>query len=176
MSGPIALALAALALFVALISFVAQREMQHNLLQIRSTLNMVDAPSPVDIGSIRDQRPARYGLPPALDSTPHALLLVLSTKCVTCHSIASNLRDVVPPLVWILIEDGDEFPSPFMQRHNLSGDRVLLDTNQTVADGMGIDLTPIGIRIHGGRIADGVVLTSVRQLWDLLPETTPLAN
>ncbi|MGH8910292.1 MAG: hypothetical protein ACRD0K_28310 [Egibacteraceae bacterium] len=143
--------------------------------QIRTHLDLVDRPSPLDLGKLRGELASAVGLPASLDDAEAAMVLFLSNACATCRSIAAALRGAVPQTLWIVVEpvfrdDADLFVEEFQ----LHGARTLVDQHGRIAGLLGLDITPSAIFIENGRMRRAQTVPSSRQLLAALPLARPL--
>ncbi len=175
--------IATVALLVALVSFAAQRELFHQITQIRQTLHLDDTARLADVSHLEGAAPSAYGLPSALDAIPSAHILVLSSTCHTCHTIAAQLSGGLPSGLWLLVEERgappagtDDLGGSMTGQYGLRGERVIVDEDARIAGRLGVATTPLLLRVSQGRFADGVVLTSRRQLWTILPDALPIGQ
>lgn len=153
------------ALFV---QFGALVEMFQQLKQVRGYLDLVDTPTPIELGKWAGVIPSSIGLPPALDEVGEALVVFLSNKCETCRIIAQSLAGgALPQNLWLVVVPVLSDPTEFLEEFQLRGDRTLID--QGITDRIGLDITPAALLIQNGRIVEAHTLPSVRQLYASLP-------
>ena len=148
------------------------------LRQVRAALRLDDTARAAEVGHLRSRRLDEFGVPSGFGDAPEGALLVLSSGCVTCHAIGGQLSGGLPQGLWVLVEDytagmtfddGSETES-FAERYQLVHPRVCIDQDGEVAERMRIATTPLLLLLENGRVRDGYVLSSARQLWSLLPE------
>lgn len=167
-----------LALLVAVL-FGALVEMYRDLHQIRDAVGILDRPLSVELGSLSGTRPSDYGLPAALDSAASAIVLFLSDRCGTCHSLASGLARPLPPGLWVVIEGRTaESADAFLDRYALtagtSDGQVIVDRDGAIAERIGLQSTPIGFRVERGAFTEATSVPSSRYLSSILPEPVRL--
>ncbi len=161
---------------VVFIQLGAMVEMFRHVQQIRTHLDLVDRPLPLDLGARQGAQPSAIGLPAVLDGAQTAMVLFLSNTCATCRSIAAALRGAVPQTLWVVVEpvfndDADLFVEEFA----LQNERVLVDQESRIAGQLGLDITPSAIFIQDGRIERAQTVPSSRQLFSVLPVVRPLS-
>jgi hypothetical protein len=150
-------------------------ELFRQVQQIRMHLDLVDRPTPLDLGKRQGMPASAVGLPALLDDAQTAMVLFLSNTCATCRSIAAALRGAVPQTLWIIVEpvlhdDADLFVEEFQLR----SERTIIDQHGRIAHQLGLDITPSAIFIQNGRLLRAHTVPSSRQLLSALPSTRPL--
>src|ERR1700726_4995548 len=78
------------------------------LLQIRRALLLADTPYDLDIGGGAAQLPSAAGLPARLDKDDLSIVVVFSTKCATCITVAHEMAGRLPTQAWAVITGGSE--------------------------------------------------------------------
>ena len=150
-------------------------ELFRDVRQLRDAAGILDRPLDVDIGAVTGTRPGSYGLPEGLDSAQAALVLFLSDRCGTCRSIAAGLERRLPPMLWIVLEaQSPDSAAKFVASYDMSsmiGDgRLVLDVDGAIAGRIGLDITPVGFRVEGGRFVNATTVPSRRYLLSILPK------
>lgn len=172
MMAAVVVLLAAFAV-VMFIQFGALVEMFHQLRQVRLYLEMVDKPTPLDLGVSMNATPGSVGLPSALDRADFALILFLSDKCGTCHTLAESLRTQgMPSIVWLVMEPTSGDASSFIELYQLR-DRLVVDDGEHIAARLGLTITPAAIAVEHGRMVRAQTVPSVRQLHAAMPTAAP---
>jgi len=173
------IAAVALSCFLAIVVFIqlgALVEMFRQIQQIRTHLDMVDRPLPLDLGAQQGISPSALGLPSSLDNEQTAMVLFLSNTCATCRSIAAALRGAVPQTLWVVVEPVfSDDADLFIEEFSLQGERVLVDRDGSIAGRLGLDITPSAIFVQDGRIERAQTVPSIRQLFSVLPVVRPLS-
>ncbi|MFI6458343.1 hypothetical protein ACIBF6_43200 [Streptosporangium amethystogenes] len=151
---------------VLFIQIGAQVELFQQVKQIRDYLDMEDKPTPVELGTLEGARPSDFGLPAALDEADRAVVLFLSNKCGSCRDLALALSGgAVPPAMWVVVVpvtgDGNEFITEF----GLHGERVILDEEERIVDGLGLAITPVALHITQGKLTRAHTVPTVRQMY-----------
>lgn len=172
------IAVAVLALFVAIL-FAALVEMFRDLRQVREAIGILDRPLNIDIGPVAGTHPSQYGLPRALDSAGVALVLFLSERCATCHTLAAGLPRPLPAALWIVFEArSTASAATLLDRYGLTElsthGRLIVDVGSEIAGRMGLHTTPVGYRVESGTIVFATTVPSLRYLTSILPETLRL--
>lgn len=172
------IAVGVLALLVAVL-LAAMVELFRDLRQMRDAIGILDRPMPVNVNAVVGMRPSAHGLPRALDAEGSALVLFLSDRCGTCRQLAHGLARPLPDGVWIVLEARNEASAAdFVQRYGLVDSardgRISLDPTGEIARRIGVDTTPVGLRIEDGAIAYATTVPSVRYLNTILPEPVRL--
>ena len=172
--------LLALVCLLAIVTFVqtgALVEMYGQLQQVRDHLEMYDTPTPLDLGRSQGVLASAVGLPAELDSSSHEVVLFLSNRCQTCYDIAGALAvDGLPPGLWVLVvsvSGGGSGVPEFVEQFSLSGDRLVLEDAEQIADRIGMDVTPAAITVRNGRLEEAQTVPTRRQLYALLPAAEP---
>lgn len=167
------IAVAVLALLVALL-LAALVEMFRDIRQMRDAVGILDRPLPVDLGPVAGSAPSAYGLPRALDHASSAIVLFLSERCGTCHTLASALPRALPSELWVVVEGRTmESTSAFLERYALSanGDgQVIPDPEGEIAHRIGLQTTPLGFRVEDGVFTYATSVPSSRYLNSIMPE------
>jgi hypothetical protein len=145
-------------------------ELFQQVKQIRIHLDMVDRPIPLDLGEAKGAFPSEIGLPVELDAASNAVVLFLSNRCGSCHTIASYFEGgTLPKRLWLVVVpvtgDGQEF----VESYRLYGDRIIVDRGQEVVGRLGMDVSPAALLIENGRIEGGQTVPTMRQLYELIP-------
>lgn len=167
------------AVFVALLALLvflllgAVVELFRDVEQLRDELGIIDTPRDVELGNVAGGDPSSYELPKALDNEPFAIVLFLHEGCGTCKSLAEGLNGRVPDGLWLVIEARSrEVATGFLSRHGLSegvSQRVVIDEGQHSANLLGLDTTPVALRIQNGTIVSASTVPSSRYLRGILP-------
>lgn len=167
---PIVIILLCLFGVVLFIQMGALIELFEQVKQIRTHLDMVDRPIPLDLGEAEGARPSAVGLPEELDSASHAITLFLSNRCGACHTIASYFEGgALPKPLWLVVVPVTGDGQDFVQGFHLHGDRIIIDADQQIAGRLGMDVTPAALLIEAGRIDRGQTVPTMRQLYELIP-------
>jgi hypothetical protein len=174
------IAVGVLALLLAIL-FAALVEMFRDIRQMRDALGILDRPLPVDIGSVAGTRPGSYGLPRALDSAGSAIVLFLSDRCATCHSLAAGLARPLPAGLWLVLAAKDPAAAgSFLDRFGLDGgaaqERITVDVEEEIARRIGLHTTPVGFRVENGVLTSATTIPSSRYLAAILPEPIRLEH
>jgi hypothetical protein len=167
------IAVSVLALLVAFL-FAALVEMFRDVRQMRDAVGILDRPLPVELGDVAGTTPSAYGLPRALDNAASAIVLFLSERCGTCHTLASALPRSLPPELWVVVEGRTvESTSSFLERYALSASsdgQVVADPEGEIARRIGLQTTPLGFRVDGGVFTYATSVPSSRYLNSIMPE------
>lgn len=159
---------------VMFVGFGALIEMFHQLRQVRAYLEMVDKPTPLDLGASWGVTPSTVGLPEPLDRADFALVLFLSDKCGTCHTLAESLQTQgLPPIMWLVLEPTSGDATDFIERYRL-GERLTVDDDERIAAKLGLTITPAAIAIEHGRMVRAQTVPSTRQLYAAMPTAAPV--
>jgi hypothetical protein len=172
------IAVALLALIVFLL-FGALLEMYKDVRQLRDAVGILDRPLTVDIGRVAGTTPSSYGLPQAIDAAPSAIVLFLSERCATCHSLARGLLRPLPGGLWVVVEARDHSSAAsFLDSSGLSGtslsEQVVVDVAGEIARRIGLNTTPVGFRVERGLLTQATTVPSSRYLTSILPEPVRL--
>jgi hypothetical protein len=162
--------LAAAVLSLAAATFIAFGvlvEMFDQLKQVRKYLELVDTPTTLDLADRAGKLPSSVALPSRLDQVHRAVVLFLSNKCETCHTIAESLAGIeLPNGLWVVLVPvtSGKFDD-FLKRYPLRGDRLLIDDGQVIAARIGLDITPAAVIVEDGRMVRAQTVPTVRQLY-----------
>jgi hypothetical protein len=150
------------------VQFGALVEMFQQVKQIRGYLDMVDTPTPLELGPSNGARPSSVGLPSVLDESAEALVLFISNKCETCVVLAQSLAGGdLPEGLWLVVVPVLSDPKEFLDQFRLRGERVLIDDG--LSNRIGLDITPAAVLIERGRMTEAHTVPSVRQLYASIP-------
>ena len=142
------------------------------LLQIRTSLKLVD--TPYDLGLAVDEapRPSAVGLPADFDTEDIVIVIVFSTKCASCVTVAQGMRGRVPGPAWALIAAGSEEQCREFQRSAaLPSDRVLIDVGGLIASGLNVRTFPSAVVFSKGELKTAMTIPSHRQLRNLIEDS-----
>lgn len=177
------LALIAVGLVALLVSvlFGALVELYRDVRQLRDVAGILDRPLHLDIAPVAGTEPSRHGLPRELDSAASALVLFLSERCATCRSIAASFNEALPAGLWIVLEARSaESARAFLESYRLGSSattgRVVVDPAGEIAGRIGLDTTPVGFRVEGGRLVSATTVPSTRYLFSILPKPIHLRS
>jgi hypothetical protein len=145
-------------------------ELFRQVQQIRIAMDLEDRRMPLSLGKAQGVPASAVGLPEQLDGARAAMVLFLSNKCATCHSLAAALRGAVPMTMWIVVEPvfGDD-AEPFVEEFQLAGERTLIDRGGQISGRLGLSVTPSAIFIEDGRLHRAETVPSSRQLFSMMP-------
>jgi hypothetical protein len=149
-------------------------ELFRDVRQLRDALGLLDRPLALDIGPVAGTPPSRYGLPGQLDGEKDALLLFLSDRCSTCRVLAAALGGALPAGLWVVVEAATgqaaaAFIDTYRMTYGAGDGRVLVDPAGTVAERLGLKVTPAGYRIENGVFRDAGTVPSMRYLTSIMP-------
>jgi hypothetical protein len=148
----------------------AQVELFDQVKQLRRFLDLEDRVTVLELGAALGARPSGVGLPAELDDADRALILLLSNKCATCQTIAATLRGgQLPPSTWLVVVPVTGDGTDFVEAYDLHGERIIVDRDGRIVDGLGVEVTPAGIIVEHGRLAGAQTVPSVRHLRAVQP-------
>jgi hypothetical protein len=155
--------------------FGALLEMYRDVRQLRDVAGILDRPLDVDVKTIAGTKPSAYGLPHSLDSAASAIVLFLSEHCGTCRSLAAGLQKPLPPGLWVVVDVKDpRSASDFLGAQAITGlfpeGRIIVDPAGEIVHRIGLDTTPVGLRVQNGLLASATTVPSSRYLTSILPE------
>lgn len=157
---------------IVLVELGAVTELFKQVQQVRSHLRLDDLPDPFQLKQSGVLASA-VGLPGEIDSTESAVVLVLSPNCVTCRQLASALASEHSGLtdrLWILIEPAfDHSVDDFIAQNDIRY-HFMVDTENVVADSLGVDTTPLALIFEQGRVTKAMTVPSPRQMARILKE------
>ena len=155
-------------LVISMITALALVEVYEGLRQVRSTVGMLDAPQAVSLDKAMGKPAVDFGLPPK----PVAyVLLFLSPKCGTCHTLAQTFHGDVPRGVRIWITATDQTTaSRWASDYQLPSSTFTFDEDQDLANRIGVSSTPVAVVVHRGLIVRAITVPSRRVLDGLLDE------
>ncbi|MEK6280404.1 MAG: hypothetical protein AABN95_08640 [Acidobacteriota bacterium] len=167
------IAVGVLALLV-FVLFGALLEMYRDVRQLRDVVGILDRPLNVEVGAVAGTKPSKYGLPHSLDSSTSAIVLFLSERCATCRSLVAGLTKPLPLGLWVVLEAKDTAAAAaFLGTSALAGanseERVIVDVAGSIAGRMGLNATPVGLRVEKGILTSATTVPSSRYLTSILP-------
>lgn len=162
-----------LALLVAVL-FGALVEMYRDLRQVRDAMGILDRPVNIDLGAAAGAHPSEYGLPRALDSAGTALVLFLTERCATCHSVAAALPRPLPPTLWVIFEArSEESAAALLEQYGLTEftahGHVVTDVDGEIGRRLDLHIAPAGFRVENGRFTYATSVPSTRYMKSILP-------
>jgi hypothetical protein len=163
-----------LALIVAMIG-AALVEAFRQLTEIRTTLNLDDLPLPLDLRGEK-MRAADFGLPGTIDAIPEAVIVVLSTKCATCIAIAQSFGGGAPSSVWFVLQTAQDDAANMKAVLSSCRERLVVDVNGLLCDRVGLQVTPSVLTVRWGEVVRAQAVSSVRQVFSLVPAVSPIGN
>lgn len=165
----IALTIVVVALAVlVLVCLLALVDQYRTLELVREHLGVNDAPRPIDHrpGPLV---PSEVGLPGHLDARGHLVVLLLSTSCTTCRTVAVALRGKDLPALHVVVRSAaaDEGRA-WCAEVGLAPHAVTLDVGGAVAAALGVTITPAALVVRDGGVVLAQTVPSYRQLEPLL--------
>lgn len=178
MAAIMMVAIGVLALLVFVLSG-AVLELNRDVRQLREVAGILDRPLDVELGAVAGARPSRYGLPAALDSVASAIVLFLSDRCGTCHSLAAGFDGSLPAGLWVVLEarspdSAEEFLAKYALTQTTTAGRLSVDVAENVARRIGLRTTPVAFRVESGRLISATTVPSRRYLTSILPGSVRL--
>lgn len=171
--APLTLTVVAILALLIFLLLGAVLELFRDVQQLRDALGILDRPLDVALGEVAGATPSAYGLPTALDEEPFAIVLFLHDSCGTCRTLAAALDGHVPEGLWIVMEARTpESAKAFLTRFGVPWEgspRVIIDSEQQVADRLGLNIASVGLRIQNGTIVSASTIPSTRYLGSVLP-------
>lgn len=173
MATAVTLAVGVLALLV-FVLFSVVIELYRDVRQLREVAGILDRPLEVEMGDLAGAKPSRYGLPEPLDSVASAIVLFLSDRCGTCHSLAAGFEGRLPWGLWVVLEarsprSTEEFLVSYDLTPESTDGRLSVDVGGKIAERMGLRTTPVGFRVESGRFVNATTVPSKRYLSSILP-------
>jgi hypothetical protein len=155
-----------------LICLLALVDQYKGLLQIRNDLRLSDIPHDLSLIDGKGVRASAAGLPAAVDAEELAVVVIFSTKCTACVTVARGLKGGIPPPGWALIAAGSEEQCQDFQRQvGLTGDRILMDVGGRIADNLNVRTFPSAVVFSNGEPVRAETIPSYRQLRRVLKES-----
>ena len=159
-------------LLVALIQMLclfALVDQYKSLLQIRDALRLVDTSYDLPLFAVDGTLPSAIGLPSPIDREPFAVVLLLSTKCSSCRSVALAMDGRLPDDSWIVLEGRSEDECrEFQEQVRLSTEPVFVDAGGRIAERLRIHHFPSAIVFANGQAQSAHSVPSYRQFRQLL--------
>lgn len=164
---------------VVFLLFGAVIELYRDVRQLREASGILDRPLDVDIGEVAGANPSKYGLPETLDSAASAIVLFLSDRCGTCHTLASGFGGSLPSGLWVVLEAStpaaaEEFLASYGLSPETTDGRLLVDVAGAIAERLGLRTTPVRFQVDGGRLTGATTVPSRRYLSSILPTPVQL--
>jgi hypothetical protein len=117
------------------------------------------------------QRPATWPAELArLADAPEAVLLVLSTACVSCNQVAEQLRDQPDPLPGLLAgvalsTPDEQRAETFIDRYGLPRESVYVDGGgRWITESFGVQTSPSALVLRDGELVSAVVFSDIETL------------
>ena len=150
-------------------------ETVRQIAQIRRELDFDDRPVPVSVGRLAGQplpAPAR-AVWSDNGATRDGVLVLLSTDCSTCRSVAAGLRDAISGFDQLRVVVALQARSPdevteMLSEAGLARDEVVVDLENEIGGSFGIALRPAAVVVRDGIISEGAIVRNPRQLQQLL--------
>lgn len=150
-------------------------ETVRQIAQIRRELDFDDRPVPVSVGRLAGQplpAPAR-AVWSDNGATRDGVLVLLSTDCSTCRSVAAGLREVVSGFDQLRIVVALQARSPeevtdLLAEAGLARDEIVVDLENEIGSSVGILLRPAAVVVRDGIVSEGAIVRNPRQLQQLL--------
>jgi hypothetical protein len=149
-------------------------EVFQQLEQVRTTIKLDDKPIPLELRS-GGTSVTDLGLPPVLAEIPEMILIFLSSKCVTCKSIAHAFRGGAPERVWFILETDADGRKELSAALSTTESRIVWDKTGQIAKVAGIDITPSVVTLSYGAIVRAYAVSSAHQVFALIPTVLPAA-
>jgi hypothetical protein len=148
-------------------------EVFRQLSLLREAVNLEDSPQPLNFKA-RELSAVAAGFPNEVVREPEAIAVFLSAKCGTCLAIAEAFRGGAPETVWFVLPDpATPFADGLAEALVAAQDRIIYDSNNTIADRLGLQVTPAVLTIQFGEIVRAHTASSARQVMSLLPTVAP---
>lgn len=154
-------------LFVSqLLQFGALIEMFRDIKQLRIVTGAIDIPRVLDLGDRKNLRATEVGLPQVLESRNRGVVLFLSDRCGTCRDLVDRLDGTLPLDLWLVFEIGrKEDVAIWLQRYQFEDHlQVTVDHDGKIARELGVDISPVAVRVLHGRVYSAQTVPSWRQL------------
>jgi hypothetical protein len=102
----------------------------------------------------------------------NGVALFVTTRCVTCRSIANQLDDFLrssgnPPIVVIVQAEFEEVRR-FLRATALQPERVAIDERGFTAGALGLEFSPAAVTVVDGCVGEAAIVNSIDQLASLL--------
>jgi len=158
---------------VQLVCVLALIDQYKGLLQIRASLGLIDTPKHLELPPVTAPlSPSDLGLPAHLDQQDRAIVVFLSTKCVTCRTIGSSLHGQVPNPMWVVVEGPSlRACDQWLAEVGLSKERVTPDADGGIARQLDLEVVPAAAIFENGAFRFAQTLPSFRQLQRLMSST-----
>ncbi|MEV6040524.1 hypothetical protein AB0L65_56105 [Nonomuraea sp. NPDC052116] len=154
---------------VVLICVLALVDQYRTLEVVRSELGLNDTPEAIALPEGLATPPSAAGLPAEFDGHERLIVLILSTMCSTCQTIAKRLRGEVPHGVRLVIEArSHEDAETWLVAARMPADRVIVDEEAKIATALDIMVAPSAVVFQDGRAVSAQTIPSFRQLEALL--------
>jgi hypothetical protein len=140
--------------------------------QIRRELDFDDRPVPVSVGALAGQ-PLPDLARPLWRENATGVVLLLSTDCSTCRSVASGLRELRAEfdrhtIVTVLQARNHDEVTEVLAETGLGRDEVVVDFEGEYGAAFRIALRPAAVVVRDGIVGEGAIVRNPRQLHQLL--------
>lgn len=163
MADWVLIGLALLSVAMSSICFAALVETFKQLAEIRSSLDIDDAPLELTI----EHADLRGQIPAAAAGLASALLVFLHGRCGTCRLVADAYGAAPPPGVWFVIPREDAHASKGFEAL-LSSGQVILDDDEALADALRLDVAPAVVTVADGQATSAHGISTLRQVTKLV--------
>jgi hypothetical protein len=148
-------------------------EVFRQLREFRTTLALDDLPLPLDLRGAKILS-TDFGLASAMVSLPEAVIVVLSTKCATCLAIAQSFAGGAPNSVWFVLQTTEDDAASMRAVLNSCRERLVVDRDGRMCERVGLQVTPSVLTVRWGEVVRAQAVSSVRQVFSLVPVVSPI--
>jgi len=155
-------------------------EMVRQTSQLRKQADLDDKPIPFSLGRLAGRplpEPAQ-ALWSSNGGPNDGVLLLLSSDCLSCRSVAAGLRGLVSHfgdrrIVTVLQTRSQDELAQMLAATNLPPDEVVIDLENDYGTALGIQLRPAAVVVRDGIVSEGAVVRNPRQLREIIERIEP---
>ena len=111
--------------------------------------------------------------------TGKGVALFLTTKCVTCRTLANQLDDFLRsaggPAIVVVIQAEFEDVRRFVKATALDAKRVVVDERGFTSRALGLEFSPAAVTVAEGRVGEAAIVNSIDQLASVLQRSGALS-
>jgi hypothetical protein len=150
-------------------------EMVKQTSQLRKQADLDDRPIPISLGRL-----AGRPLPEPANAVwsengaaQDGVLVLLSSNCLTCRSVAAGLRELVSRyddrrIVTVFQAYTRDEVTQMLAEADLTPEEVVIDLENEYGAAFGIELRPAAVVVRDGIVSEGAVVRNPRQLREII--------
>jgi len=143
--------------------------------QLRRQADLDDKPIPFSLGRLvgRPLPEPAHALWSSNGEPKDGVLVLLSSDCLTCRSVAAGLPNLVSRfedlrIVPVLQARSPEELNEVLAETNLAAEEVVVDLENDYGVALGVQLRPAAVVVRDGIVTEGAVVRNPRQLLEVI--------